>query len=264
MINPQSVAITGASAGLGKSLALEYAKEGRTLFLAARNQERLEEVAYLCKDKGAEVHIRSLDVCKAEDVEQWIADCASEKPLNLVIANAGIMHSHDEVEDAQAIDVAHRQINTNLNAVITLVIASHRVMKNQPLRQNGAKGQIGIVASLSAMQPIGDIAAYSASKAGVTAYGEAMGEYLAKQKIEVSVVCPGFIKTDMLAGHSGFRPFAMTADYAAKKIKRSFDRKAPYYAFPLPLLFITLLGRLLPTRLRRLVTAGFGFKAINK
>lgn len=263
MTKLQTVAITGANAGLGKALALEYAQEDRTLFLAARNIERLEEVAALCRERGATVHVQSLDVCKVEEVEQWVKDCAYEKPLELVIANAGIMHSHDEVEEAQAIEVSHRQINTNLNAVITLVTAAHQVMKNQPVGQNGVKGQIGIVASLSAMQPIGDIAAYSASKAGVTAYGEAMGEYLAKRKIEVSVVCPGFIKTDMLAGHSGFRPFAMTAEYAARKTKLSFDRKAPYYAFPLPLVFITLLGRLLPTRLRRLVTAGFGFKSHN-
>lgn len=263
MKNTQTIAITGASAGLGKALALAYAKEGTHLFLSARNEQRLEEVAKLCRDKGAEAHVHSLDVCEAAAVENWLASIAEQRPINLVIANAGIMMTNDEVGENKAIESAHQQVDTNMKAVMTLTFAAERIMREQEKFENGARGQIGIISSLSAMQPIGSIAAYSASKAGVTAFGEAMGQYLAKRNIEVSVVCPGYIKTDMLNRSRSFRPFTMSAEQAAQKTKRAFDRLKPYSAFPFGLVLITIPARFLPTRLRRLATAAFAFKKLG-
>ena len=260
MKNTQNIVITGASAGLGKALALAYANERTRLFLSARNEQRLEEVAGLCREKGAEAHVQAVDVCDVKAVENWLASIAEHGPINLVIANAGIMMTNDEKGEDKAIETAHQQVDTNMKAVMTLTFAAELIMRSQDKFENGARGQIGIVASLSAMQPIGSIAAYSASKAGVTAFGEAMGEHLAKRDIEVSVVCPGYIQTDMLNSTRGFRPFTMSAEQAASKTKHAFDRLKPYAAFPLGLVLITAPARLLPTRLRRLATAGFGFK----
>ncbi|MEP1444058.1 MAG: SDR family NAD(P)-dependent oxidoreductase [Hyphomicrobiales bacterium] len=260
MKNTKTIAITGASAGLGKALALAYANHGTHLFLSARNEQRLEEVAELCRKKGAKAHVQTVDVCDVKAVEGWLTSIAEHGPINLVIANAGIMMTNDEMGEDKAIEAAHMQVDTNMKAVMTLTLAAERIMREQDKFENGARGQIGIVASLSAMQPIGSIAAYSASKAGVTAFGEAMGEHLAKRDIEVSVVCPGYIQTDMLSDIQGFRPFTMSAEQAAHKTKRAFDRLKPYSAFPLSLVMITAPARLLPTRLRRLATEGFRFK----
>ena len=260
MKNTQIIAITGASAGLGKALALSYAREGTQLFLSARNEKRLEEVAALCRDKGAEAHVQTVDVCDVSAVESWLVSIAAHGPINLVVANAGIMMTNDEMGEDKAIEIAHQQVDTNLKAVMTLTFAAERIMRAQDKFENDMRGQIGIVASLSAIQPIGGIAAYSASKAGVKAFGEAMGEHLAKRNIEVSVVCPGFIKTDMITRSRSFRPFTMTAEQAAQNTKHAFGRLKPYAAFPLSLVLITAPARLLPTRLRRLATAGFGFK----
>lgn len=260
MKNTQTIAITGASAGLGKALALAYAQQGTRLFLAARNEQRLEEVAKLCREKGAEAHVQSLDVCDVLAVESWLSSMAEHGPLNLVIANAGIMMTNDEKGEDKAIEIAHQQVDTNLKAVMTLTFAAERIMRDQDKFKNGTRGQIGIVASLSAIQPIGGIAAYSASKAGVKAFGEAIGHHFAKRDIEVSVVCPGYIKTDLIKRSRSFRPFTMTAEQAARKTKHAFDRLKPYAAFPLGLVLISAPARLLPARLRRLATAGFDFK----
>jgi len=263
MKNTQSIAITGASAGLGKALALSYASEGTRLFLAARNQQRLEEVAVLCRNKGAEVHVQAVDVCDVAAVQSWLASMIKQGPINLVIANAGIMMTDDEKGDDKAIEIAHQQVDTNLKSVMALTLAAERIMRGQDKFENGTRGQIGIVSSLSAVQPIGGIAAYAASKAGVKAYGEAMGGYLAKRDIAVSVVCPGYIKTDMITRSHSFRPFTMTVEQAADKTKRAFVRLKPYAAFPFGLVLITIPARWLPSRLRRLATAGFGVKKLG-
>ena len=263
MKTTQTVAITGASAGLGKALALAYAREGSRLFLSARNKTRLQEVADLCRNKGAEVDVRTVDVCDVAAVEDWLKSIAEQGPINLVIANAGIMMTDDEKGEDKAIEVAHQQVDTNLKAVMTLTLAAKKIMRGQDKFENGTRGQIGIVASLSAVQPVGGIAAYSASKAGVKAYGEAMGGHLAKSDISVSVVCPGYIKTDMITRSQSFRPFTMTVEQAASKTKHAFDHLKPYAAFPLSLVFITLPARWLPAGLRRLATGGFGFKKLG-
>ena len=260
MKTTQTVAITGASAGLGKALALAYAREGSRLFLSARNETRLQEVADLCRNKGAEVDVRTVDVCDVVAVEDWLKSIAEQGPINLVIANAGIMMTDDEKGEDKAIEIAHQQVDTNLKAVMTLTLAAEKIMRAQDKFENGTRGQIGIVASLSAVQPVGGIAAYSASKAGVKAYGEAMGGHLTKSDIAVSVVCPGYIKTDMITRSHSFRPFTMTVEQAAHKTKRAFDRLKPYAAFPLGLEIITIPARWLPAKLRRLATAGFGVK----
>ena len=262
MKNTQTIAITGASAGLGKALALAYANKSTRLYLAARNQQRLEEVAALCRNKGAEVHVQAVDVCDVAAVQNWLTSMAKQSPINLVIANAGIMMTDDEKGDDKATEIAHQQVDTNLKAVMTLTLAAERIMRGQDKFENGTRGQIGIVSSLSAVQPIAGIAAYAASKSGVKAYGEAMGGHLAKRNIAVSVVCPGYIKTDMITRSHSFRPFTMTVEQAANKTKQAFDRLKPYAAFPLGLELITVPARWLPARLRRLATAGFGVKKL--
>ena len=263
MKNIKTIAITGASAGLGKALAFAYANKGARLFLSARNETRLQEVADLCRNKGAEVDVQTVDVCDMAAVENWLKSIAEQGPINLVIANAGIMMTDDEKGEDEAIEIAHQQVDTNLKAVMTLTLAAEKIMRAQDKFENGTRGQIGIVASLSAVQPIAGIAAYAASKAGVKVYGEAMGGNLAKRDIEVSVVCPGYIKTDMITRSHSFRPFTMTAEQAADKTKRAFDRLKPYAAFPLGLVLITIPARWLPAGLRRLATAGFGFKKLG-
>ena len=263
MKNTQIIAITGASAGLGKALALVYANKGARLFLSARNQQRLEEVAALCRNKGAEVHVQTVDVCDVTAVESWLNSMAEQGPINLVIANAGIMMTDDEKGEDKAIEIAHQQVDTNLKAIMTLTIAAGEIMRGQDKFENGTRGQVGIVSSMSAVQPIAGIAAYAASKAGAKAYGEAMGGNLAKRDIQVSVVCPGYIKTDMITRSHSFRPFTMTVERAAYKTKSAFDRLKPYAAFPLGLELITIPARWLPARLRRLATAGFGVKKLG-
>mmetsp|Transcript_32123 Transcript_32123/g.59808 ORF Transcript_32123/g.59808 Transcript_32123/m.59808 type:complete len:127 (-) Transcript_32123:20-400(-) len=83
-----SVLITGASQGIGAELAKLYAKPGVNLYLVARNKEKLEKVKAECKD-AAKVTVMPASVDDAEAMKKLIAEADAEKPLDLVIANAG-------------------------------------------------------------------------------------------------------------------------------------------------------------------------------
>src|SRR4051812_2515306 len=90
MKNPRSILITGASSGIGKALALEYANNGIKLFLIGRDIEKLKACASTCSAKGAVVEIKSLDVKDEENMRNYISAISENYGLDLVIANAGI------------------------------------------------------------------------------------------------------------------------------------------------------------------------------
>lgn len=72
MKNPKNILITGASSGIGEALSLFYAEAGRTMFLCARNEERLNAVAERCRQKGASVYAKVLDVTDEASMRDWI------------------------------------------------------------------------------------------------------------------------------------------------------------------------------------------------
>lgn len=248
------IMISGASSGLGAALALKYADADTTLFLTGRNEERLKSAADACAQKGAKVYIQILDVTDAGAVSAWVADVSAEMPIDLVIANAGVLQTHDKDRVLESADKAWQQVSTNVGGVINFLTAV------APYMQTRKKGHVALISSLSALQPLADLPAYSGSKAAVVAYGEAMRAYLHEDNVLVSVICPGYIKTPMTDVRENWRPFQMSADEAATLIKRALDDKKGFYAFPWPMVIATRLGRLLPWKLRRHVTAAFNYR----
>ncbi|HLO76421.1 MAG TPA: SDR family NAD(P)-dependent oxidoreductase, partial [Magnetospirillum sp.] len=89
----QSVAISGASGGIGAALAEACAAPGVTLSLAGRDGERLAGVAERCRARGADVHTDSFDITDPTAAKAWIDAADARRPLDLVIANAGVSSS---------------------------------------------------------------------------------------------------------------------------------------------------------------------------
>jgi NADP-dependent 3-hydroxy acid dehydrogenase YdfG len=87
---PRSILITGASSGIGAALAQRYAGPGVHLALGGRDPARLEAVAGACRQAGAEIALRCVDVTDRMAMAAWIEDADRQAPLDLVIANAGV------------------------------------------------------------------------------------------------------------------------------------------------------------------------------
>jgi NADP-dependent 3-hydroxy acid dehydrogenase YdfG len=87
----RTILITGATGAIGGALARDYAGAGVTLLLHGRDVRRLEEVAADCRSLGAEVRSASFDLRDVERLRAWVKSEQSQQPLDLVIANAGII-----------------------------------------------------------------------------------------------------------------------------------------------------------------------------
>jgi len=240
-VTAASILITGASSGLGAALACAYARPGATLFLSGRHAGRLEAVAELCRGQGAEAIATPLDITHGPALAAWIARSEAHRPLDLVIANAGISggtHGGDEsAEQTRAI------FAVNVTAVFDTVLAALPAMAAR------RRGQIAIMSSLAGFRGFPGAPAYCASKAAVRVWGEALRGEMAPAGIGVSVICPGFIATPMTAVNPFPMPLLMTPDRAAGIIRHGLERDRGRIAFPWPMHLAARIAGCLPSGL---------------
>jgi short-subunit dehydrogenase len=236
----KSILITGASSGLGGALACAYARPGVTLGLIGRSQDKLDKVAEACRVSGAMVHAAAIDVADADVLGDWIHDFDSTAPVDLVIANAGTSAGPAPGTAAEGLTLATRQVRTNLLGVMNTV---------EPLLPGflaRGRGRIAIVSSIAGYRGLPYSPAYSASKAGARAYGEAIRAMLKPRGIPVTVVCPGFFDSPMTDRFKGPTPFLFTLERTAAIVKRGIDSGRARVAFPSILVLGLRLADLLP------------------
>lgn len=238
MKNPKSILITGASSGIGAALAALYANPGVTLALSGRNQNRLDIVAAKCRALGANVSTRIVDVSDPVLMQEWIAGADATRPLDLVIANAGVSLPHGPDHD-----LARHTADTfaiNVEGVFNTVHPALQMMRPREA------GQIAIMSSIAGFHGLPSSPAYSTSKAAVKAYGEALrGLYKAKG-IEINVICPGFVVSPMTDKNRFPMPFLMPVERAALIIRRGLRANRGRIAFPLAMTAVVRLLQLLP------------------
>lgn len=245
------VLITGASSGLGAALARHYAQPGVRLLLTARHAARLDAVAQACGARGAQVTSAILDVRDSEALARFVADADARTPIDTVIANAGVEASLGQGGEAEPLRDVLAQTRTNLEGAIATVLPLLDSM-----RARGA-GRVVLVASLAGRMPVPDQPTYSATKAGLIAFGEALRPVLAARGVSLTVACPGFIATGMSEGYRGWRPLQCSAERAATAIAAAAERGARSVAFPLPLVALVRLGRCVPAPVREAVLRRF-------
>ena len=249
MKDPEAILITGASSGIGAALARVYAAPDVSLALTGRHEDRLAAVAAQCRDRGADVTTATLDVTDSAALADWIAAMDKARPLDLVIANAGISGGTDKAAGGEDESQARRIFAVNLDGVINTVMPAIAAMR--PRR----RGQIAMMSSLAGFRGFPGAPAYCASKAAVKAWGESLRGSLRGDGIDVSVICPGFVVSPMTAVNPFPMPLLMETDRAAALIARRLARSHGRIAFPWPLYFLVwLIGALPPILTDRLLT----------
>lgn len=245
----RSVAITGASAGIGKALALEFARRGVHLALLARRLDLLETLADEIHRSHPAVRVvpLALDVADTDRILPALQQARQQLgQLDSVIANAGIT----AVNKTGAGDFSRdaRVIQVNLLGGMATVDAAARLFRAQ------SAGVIVGVSSVSAFKGIPGSAAYSASKAGFTNYLGATRIELKKHGIDVLTVHPGFVKTD-ITPHMEKYPFVISAEQAAREIVNGILKGTANII--VPAMPWAVLGRLMPLLPDALVEKAF-------
>jgi short-subunit dehydrogenase len=247
MNTPKSILITGASSGIGEALALEYAGPGIHLALCGRDNDRLVAVSEHCQRLGAEVSAKAVNVIDQGDMASWIEAEDLAHPLDLVIANAGISGGSGNAGETE--EQAREIFEVNLGGVLNTVWPAIEVMRPRK------SGHIAVVSSLAALTPLPGAPAYSASKAAVKAYAEALNGALKSDGITVTSICPGFVESRITDNNDFPMPMLMSAAKAAKIIRQGLDKGRARHRisliFPWPMAALSWLVGVLPPCMRR-------------
>lgn len=254
--------ITGASVGIGKSLAAEFASHSHNLILVARRKELL---AALCKELEEKYSISALyfacDLCQQEEVEKLCSTLIERKYYcQIFINNAGFgdVGAFIDMELTKAKDML------NLNCM-TLMRLSYWAIEH--MRKN-KEGCIINVASTAAFQSLPYFSLYSASKHFVLSFSEAISMETKKDGIHVMSLCPGPTESDFhkTAGVSKNRsaPFKASSQDLAKYTYRAYQNKNTVAVHGVLNNILVFLNRLLPRYFIRIVTTKIFKKICQK
>ncbi len=236
--------ISGASSGLGRELALQLADQGYDLALLARRHALLEDLAQEIRPKGRRVLILEADVTSwpamelaAKQIEEQLG------PIDLLIANAGIsldlpVKRFDPLKARSVFEI-------NTIGLMNTVAAA------LPYMMGRKRGHIAGVSSLASYLAIPRSNIYCASKAAARSYLEGLRIELAPYSIQVTTVCPGFVRTPMTDTNKFPMPFLMDVKPAVELILKRMQRGTTHINFPWPTYAIVRLASWLPSSLLR-------------
>lgn len=236
------ILITGASSGIGKALALEMARRGYHLGLAARREEELNSIGGAIRRQVPSIQIETagLDVTDYDSVPRVVGDLAQRLGgLDTIVVNAGI--GLGEKIGRGDFDKARQTIEVNLLGAMATVDAAVALF----LQKSG--GHVVGISSVAAFRGMPRGSSYSASKAGFATYLEALRAEVLRKNIQVTVLYPGYIDTplnDMLPS----RPFLISVEKGAAIIATLIEKKVRRSTVPVfPWNIIGRVLKILPT-----------------
>ncbi|MDJ0932165.1 SDR family NAD(P)-dependent oxidoreductase [Breoghania sp.] len=232
--------ITGASGGIGSELARAFAGPGVSLALIARDAQRLEPLARECEAAGATVALAGIDVRDRAGLHAFLQAHDTDHPVDLLISNAGVTCGLGAGRSRETDEDAEWLAEVNYKGAVHTVSALVERMRAR------RAGRIVLMSSLAGMRGFPDMPSYSATKAALIAYGESLGGWLRRDRVGVTVICPGFVTSPMSARYMGAKPFEISAAKAAQIIKQAAEKGKPFRAFPLPLALGIRLSKFLP------------------
>jgi NAD(P)-dependent dehydrogenase (short-subunit alcohol dehydrogenase family) len=191
---PRAALITGGSSGIGLAIARALGEDGYGVTVSARRPEKLDDAARQLGDEGVDVHSVAANMADEDDIKKAVSGHRERfGRLDVLINNAGIGIGAPVAEtETKKLDL---QLDVNLRAVY-LVARECIPMLREAGAEHG-KALMANTASIAGKQGQGWLAAYSATKFGVVGLSQALHRELARDGIQVTALCPGFVATAM-------------------------------------------------------------------
>lgn len=231
--------ITGASSGLGAEMARQLARDGWQVGLTARRAVDLGRVAEQIHRDGGTAVIAPADATDADATTSAFRKIVRQLgPVDLLIANAGV--GLDLTARDFTVSRFRQMVDVNL---LGPAYAIECVLPTMITRRSG---QIVGISSLAGYRGLPGSAGYSSTKAGLTALLEGLRAELNRLGVNVTIVHPGYIRTPMTEKQTHQQPFLMDVEPATRIILQGVHRRQPRVDFPMPMVALLRVVRLLP------------------
>jgi short-subunit dehydrogenase len=257
--NENVVWITGASSGIGKAMAFEWARLGYKVVLSARRKELLEGIALEIKNSGGQALVVPVDIMEEESIKNAVQNIITTwGRLDIAVANAGfgIFGSIDKLTAKDW----NRQLQGNVvGLALTVKYALPHLKKSQ--------GRIGLVGSVGAYLPNPNVGAYGASKAAVHSIGLTLQVELMGTGVSCTTIHPGFVVSEIArVDNDGIwhperpdpRPANLmwSTDRAANVMLKAIMKRKRNYIFTTHGRVVVWLQRWFPGLVRKIVSKG--------
>tara|TARA_B100001250_G_scaffold394704_1_gene398900 strand:+ start:34 stop:795 length:762 start_codon:yes stop_codon:yes gene_type:complete len=228
--------ITGASSGIGKALAIKFAKEGWKVAISARRENLLNEIAKI----HSNIFSYPLDVTDSEKCKLVFNNIKEKfKSIDISFFSTGI---HDpKSEKSLDLDKVRQIMEVNFFGTVNSINAVYKYYKERK------SGQISIVSSVAGYRGLPAGGAYCASKSALTNFAESLNFEMKRKNVRVTLVSPGFIKTPMTDQNDFPMPFIKSPEFAAEQIYQGLVKKNSFEIhFPKTFTIIMKILQILP------------------
>tara|TARA_Y100000590_G_scaffold40291_1_gene43025 strand:- start:3974 stop:4729 length:756 start_codon:yes stop_codon:yes gene_type:complete len=244
--------ITGASSGIGKALAIKFAKEGWQVAASARRENLLQEL----NNNNPNIHAYPLDVKDEQKTKKVFQNIIGAfETLDICVFCTGI---HDpESEKTLSIEKIRNIMETNFFGTLNCIVAANSYFKEKK------SGHISMVSSVAGYRGLPAASGYCASKSALTSLAESLYFDFDRYNVKISVVSPGFIKTPMTDKNKFAMPMIKSAEFAAEKMFVGLTKKNVFEIhFPFIFTMFMKFLKIMPNWLYFLIMKK-GIKTIN-
>ncbi len=231
--------ITGASSGIGKALALKFAKEGWIVAISARRENLLNEIS----ESNENIHSFPLDVTDKQKCNNTFQEIINKfENIDICFFSTGTWNPAKE-KDID-IDQIEKTMKVNFFGTLNCIKTVEEYFKKRK------DGHISIVSSIAGYRGLPNSTGYGPSKAALNNLAESLYFDFGRYNVRVSLISPGFIKTPMTDKNQFKMPFLKTSEYAAEKIYNGLVNGSSFEIdFPKELTMILKILKILPNRL---------------
>ncbi len=194
-LDGKTALITGAASGIGRAIAIRYAREGADIAVVDINLEGAIRVAKEIGELGRKSKAYRTDVSQNEQVQQLVKDFYSDfEVLDILVNNAGIGGTMSRILSLKEEKFDHI-LNVNLKSCFLMCKKFGKKMKKRKVAEDQLKGKIINMSSMRGKTGRAMYGDYSISKFGVIALTQTLAQELGRSKITVNAICPGLIHT---------------------------------------------------------------------
>jgi NAD(P)-dependent dehydrogenase (short-subunit alcohol dehydrogenase family) len=228
--------VVGASSGIGAATARELVARGATVAISARREAALDQVS------GGRMLVVPLDVTDVKSVAAAAAQVRdAHGRIDVAILAAGYWSQMDpRTWDTEVFD-RHIQVN--------LVGMSNSIAAVLPEMLDRGSGMVVGISSVAGYRGLAGAEAYGATKAAQINLLESLRVHVAKSGVQVTTICPGFVRTELTEGNSFPMPFIIDADRAARSICNGLEHDRTEIVFPWQMALLMKAARLVPVGL---------------